>query len=191
MLTKQNIPNLLTYARVAAVPAALFIATVMPGLRQLMFWIFLLAAITDFFDGYLARKWNAVSATGALLDPIADKLLVAVALLYLLEYTNAPIGAVGIILCRELYIAGLREFLAKRQIDLPVSRGGKWKTALQLSAITLLLATVANYPMPYLRVGEVMINAWNVGVILLWVSALLALSSAFSYTRSAVRSIRI
>ncbi|PZP87212.1 MAG: CDP-diacylglycerol--glycerol-3-phosphate 3-phosphatidyltransferase [Azospirillum brasilense] len=189
MLTKQNIPNLLTYARVAAVPAALFIATVMPGLRQLMFWIFLAAAITDFFDGYLARKWNAVSATGALLDPIADKLLVAVALLYLLEYTNAPIGAVGIILCRELYIAGLREFLAKRQIDLPVSRGGKWKTALQLSAITLLLATVANYPMPYLRVGEVMFNAWNVGVILLWVSALLALSSAFSYTRSAQRSL--
>jgi len=189
MLTKQTIPNLLTFARVAAVPAALFIATAMPGQRATMFWIFLLAAITDFFDGYLARKWNATSATGALLDPIADKLLVAVALLYLLEYTMAPIGAVGIILCRELYIAGLREFLAKRQIDLPVSRGGKWKTALQLAAITLMLAALSGYALPYLTLSGLRFDAWNVGVILLWVSALLALSSAFSYTRSALRSL--
>lgn len=187
-MTKQNIPNLLTFFRVAAVPVMLVLASAYPGERQLIFWLFIAASLTDFFDGYLARKWNAVSPLGTLLDPIADKLLVAVVLLYLMEYTTAPIGAVGIILCREIYIAGLREFLALRNITLPVSRGGKWKTALQLVAIALLLLAIS-YATPFVLINRAyLLNAWNLGVILLWASAILSLVSAAEYTRGALKS---
>ena len=189
-MTKQQIPNLLTAFRVAAVPVVLVLAAMFPDQRQIIFWVFLAASVTDFFDGYLARKWNAVSPLGTLLDPIADKLLVAVVLLYLMEYTTAPIAAVGIILCREIYIAGLREFLALRSITLPVSKGGKWKTALQLAALTLLLLSIA-YATPFLLInGTYLLNAWNLGVILLWVSAVLSLLSAADYTGKAIRTIR-
>lgn len=187
MLTKQNIPNLLTYVRVAAAPVVLLLAAMYPSERQAIFWIFGTAAVSDLVDGYLARKWNAVSALGTLLDPIADKLLVTVVLLYLMEYTTAPIGAIGIILCREIYIAGLREFLAQRNVKLPVSQGGKWKTAVQLIAISLLLLGIS-YPSPYLLVNQnILLNAWNIGVILLWVSAIMALVSAADYTRKAIK----
>lgn len=190
MISKQDIPNLLTFFRVAAVVVVLVVAALFPAQRQLVFWMFAAASITDFFDGYLARKWNAISPLGTMLDPIADKLLVAVVLIYLLKFTTAPVGAVAIIICREIYIAGLREFLALKKIALPVSKGGKWKTALQLIALTLLLASVA-YPMPYALVhDQYLISAWNVGMILLWISAILSLVSAIGYTQSAVRSLR-
>lgn len=174
-MDKRAIPNLLTFFRVLAVPAALTIAVGFPAWHTALFWLFLAAAVTDFFDGYLARKWQAISPLGTLLDPVADKLLVAVILLYLVEYTIAPLGAVAVIILRELYIAGLREFLASRGASLPVSAGGKWKTALQLAAIACLLATLA-YRLPYL---------WNGGIILLWLSALLSLFSAVGYSRKA------
>lgn len=189
MLSKTKIPNLLTCFRVVAVLAALFVTAFFPAYRHAVFWLFVLASLTDFFDGYLARKWHAVSPLGTMLDPIADKLLVAVVLIYLLKFTSAPVGAVAIIICREIYIAGLREFLALRHITLPVSRGGKWKTALQLIALTLLLLSVT-YPTPYMLVAsQYLLSAWNVGMILLWVSALLSVVSAASYTRSALRSL--
>lgn len=188
-MQKENIPNALTFFRVAIVPIALIVAAAFPEQRQLMFWLFGTAAVTDLADGYLARKWNAVSALGTMLDPIADKLLVAIMLLYLQEYTKAPLAAVAIIICREIYIAGLREFLALRQIALPVSQGGKWKTTVQLLALTFLLVSIA-YPTPYLRVGEFLFNSWNLGVVLLWLSAILAITSAFDYTRKAMPSLR-
>lgn len=188
-MNKQHIPNLLTFFRVAVVPLVLVLAAMYPGERQAIFWLFVAASLTDFFDGYLARKWNAISPLGTMLDPIADKLLVTVVLLYLMEYATAPIAAVGIILCRELYIAGLREFLALRNIALPVSKGGKWKTAVQLIAITLLLLAVS-YATPFLVINQqFLLNAWNIGVILLWVSAMMALLSAVNYTRAALRGL--
>ncbi len=162
MLTKRRIPNALTFLRIAAVPLVLFIALRAPEQKAALFWIFLLAAATDFLDGYLARKWNATSPFGAMLDQIGDKLLVATLLLYLVVVHNpcaiamdrfghvAPRGIIHfdslflpaiVIILRELYVSGLREFLALRRIALPVSRLGKYKTAGQMLGIGLLLCS--------------------------------------------------
>jgi cardiolipin synthase (CMP-forming) len=176
MLRRQNIPNLLTGARVAAVPLCLAVILLNPADKALtLFWIFVAACLTDFLDGYLARKWDAMSPVGTLLDPIADKLLVALMLIYLLTVLGSDLFVpVVVILVRELYISGLREFLAARQIKLPVSRGGKLKTALQMVAIAALLS-----PLPALP-----------GVALLYLSAVLALSSAVAYTRASWKHLR-
>jgi len=144
-----------------------------------LFWIFLLASLTDFFDGYLARKWNVTSPFGAMLDPVADKLLVALMLLYLLGEYSLPLFPVALILLREIYISALREFLSARGIALPVSKGGKWKTALQMLAITALLCSLA-YDIP---------TAWHIGAIALWIAAVLACTSAAQYTRAAWKHI--
>lgn len=178
MLTRQQIPNLLTFARVAAVPLCLALMILFPHARAALLIVFVIAAITDFFDGYLARRWNATSRLGALLDPIADKLLVALMLLYLAVLNLAAFLPVVIILLRELYVAGLREFLANQQISLPVSSGGKWKTALQMLAITLLLAQDAFPSIAHLS---------TLGTPLLYASALLALTSAIRYTRASLK----
>lgn len=180
MFTKQNIPNLLTFARVLAVPVALGLAVFLPGYVHVLLWLFVAASLTDFLDGYLARKWNVTSALGTFLDPVADKLLVAVVLLYLVKYTVAPLLAIGLIIAREIYIAGLREFLALRSIPLPVSKGGKWKTALQLLAITLALFGMAYQVQP----------VWNAGMVVLWIAAALAVISAAQYTRAAIKQLR-
>ncbi|MDX2095593.1 MAG: CDP-diacylglycerol--glycerol-3-phosphate 3-phosphatidyltransferase [Alphaproteobacteria bacterium] len=186
MFSRQQIPNLLTFARVAAVPVCLLLMLAAPAWNAALLWIFIAAALTDFLDGYLARRWQAVSPLGALLDPVADKLLVALMLLYLLWDAAAASPAalfppVVVILLRELYIAGLREFLANRQISLPVSRGGKWKTALQMLAIALLLARGAYGDLP----------PWTeLGLPLLYASALLALTSAASYSRASLKHLR-
>lgn len=177
MLARARIPNYLTFARVAAVPVCLVLMLVAPQHVAALLWIFIAASLTDFLDGYLARKWNVVSALGALLDPIADKLLVALMLIYLTTqpaFSAVIFAPVAIILLRELYISGLREFLAKRSISLPVSSGGKWKTAMQMIAITLLLAHPV-YPAMVPAIA---------GVVLLYLSALLAFTSALQYTRA-------
>lgn len=178
MLTKQQIPNLLTYARVLAVPLALGLMLSGCGPWPLLV-IFAAASLTDFLDGYLARKWNVVSAIGAMLDPLADKLLVALMLLYLLTHSDVPLLPVAVILLREIYIAGLRESLALRSIPLPVSSGGKWKTALQMVAIIVLLGSMSLH----------LAGLWMPGVVLLYGSALLAFTSAYGYTRAAARAL--
>jgi CDP-diacylglycerol--glycerol-3-phosphate 3-phosphatidyltransferase len=188
MIARQQIPNLLTFARVLAVPATLVVMLTARFLHPALFWIFLFASLTDFMDGYLARKWKAESALGALLDPIADKLLVGLLLLYLLsvggmgiEATTHPLFIpVVVILLREIYISGLREFLAARGYTLPVSKAGKLKTALQMIAILLLLA-------PGVFGGTAMIMA---GYVLLCVAALVAFVSAALYTRAALKLMR-
>lgn len=199
---RARIPNLLTFARVLAVPVCLVIILAHPrwGYTALL-WIFVTASLTDFLDGYLARKWNAVSAVGALLDPIADKLLVALMLIYLLMIKGAALMApVAIILLRELYISGLREFLATRNITLPVSKGGKLKTATQMAAIILLLTELSmnppgqiNFPCQLVaRATELTTScieqpiilhlAKEAGLPLLYAAALLALVSGLHYT---------
>jgi CDP-diacylglycerol--glycerol-3-phosphate 3-phosphatidyltransferase len=191
MIKKHQIPNLLTFIRVAAVPLALIITTLAPGKAFWLLLIFAVAAVTDFLDGYLARRWNAVSPLGAMLDPVADKLLVALMLIYLLKYPLMPVLLVALLLLRELYISGLREYVAQRGLTLPVSSGGKWKTALQLIAITALLATVSLPPGAPIFYGfgtqDVL---WNGGMSLLWASALLSLISAMGYTRRAIAQLR-
>ncbi len=181
MLTKQNIPNLLTFLRIACVLAILVITVAFPAQGMALLWIFVAAALTDFLDGYLARKWNAVSPLGTLLDPVADKLLVAMVLVFLAKYTVAPVFAIALLILRELYVSGLREFIAARGGSLPVSKGGKWKTAVQLIAITVMLTAIA-YSLP--------VNVWLSGVTLLWLSAVLSIISAVRYTRAALRTAR-
>lgn len=179
MLTRASIPNLLTFARVATVPLCLTLMVMQPSCHNpALFWIFIIASLTDFLDGYLARRWNAVSPLGTLLDPIADKLLVALMLLYLLSATGPVLLLpVALIMLRELYVSGLREFLASRRIALPVSRGGKWKTTLQMLAIAFLLAGLGwgNAPLAP--------QALLVGNILLYAAAALAVTSAVNYSR--------
>jgi cardiolipin synthase len=174
MIAKERIPNLLTYARAGAVPLSLLLM-VSGDYPLALFWIFVLASITDFLDGYLARRWNCTGRIGAMLDPIADKLLVALMLIYLLHRYELPLLPVALILLREIYISGLREFLGGHGVTLPVSTGGKWKTALQMLAIATLIGSLA-YGLE---------DAWTVGLGALWISAFLAIHSAVRYTLAA------
>ena len=134
-------PNLLTGARILAIPAMIG-AFYIPG--DFGKWatcaIFTIAAITDYFDGYLARSLSMQSPLGRMLDPIADKLLVGAAILMLVHFDRSPILPALVILCREILVSGLREFLAEVRVGLPVSRLAKWKTGVQMTAIGFLLA---------------------------------------------------
>jgi len=138
-----SLPNILTYGRILAIPAlvACFFITADWG-RWLAMWIFIAAGVSDFLDGYLARAWQQQSALGKMLDPIADKLIVAAALLMLAaDQTIAgwSLWAGVIILCREILVSGLREFLSTLNVSVPVTKLAKWKTMLQMVAIGFLL----------------------------------------------------
>ena len=141
MLT--SLPNLLTLSRILAIPglvALLFFDA--PLYRWLACGLFVLAAVTDYFDGYFARTMGQISAFGRFLDPIADKLFVAAALLMLVHaerVSELSVLAVLVILCREILVSGLREFLAGTAISLPVTWLAKWKTGLQMVAIAVLI----------------------------------------------------
>ncbi len=177
-----SLPNLLTYGRILAVPAVAF-CFYFEGTtpRWIALGIFIVAAITDFFDGYLARAWQQQSALGRMLDPIADKLLVSVSLLML-----AADGTIGgwslvaaiIILCREILVSGLREFLAELQVSVPVTKLAKWKTTVQLVAIAVLLAGPAGDTIfPYTTLT---------GLTALWIAAVLTLYTGYDYFRAGI-----
>lgn len=174
-----SIPNLLTLARVFVIPV--FIAAFwLEGTTAnwVAFSIFAFASVTDFFDGYLARRLNEVSAFGRFLDPIADKLLVAAALLMLVELrtiNGIHILPAVVILCREIVVSGLREYLAEVQISIPVSQLAKWKTAAQMIAIAVLLVGAAG---PF--------GTLTVGLALLWISAVLTIITGYDYLRAGV-----
>jgi cardiolipin synthase len=190
------LPNLLTYGRVIAVPA-MVLAYYLEGFvgHWLSLAIFVAASITDFFDGYLARVWKLQSAIGRLLDPIADKLLVATALMLLVS--DRTIGgwsllAALIILTREIFVSGLREFLAELRVSVPVSRLAKWKTTMQMVAIALLLVGPAGneiFPtvMFMTPIGTYLGLITYVGLTLLWISALVTLYTGYDYFRAGLR----
>jgi cardiolipin synthase (CMP-forming) len=139
----KNLPNILTIFRILIIPILIY-SFYIPGLfsNLIVAALFLLASITDFFDGYFARLFKAQSNFGRCLDPIADKLLIAVAIIMLIHFGNKNIIitlAGLIIICREILISGLREFLSSINISIPVSRLSKYKTGFQMIAITLLL----------------------------------------------------
>ncbi len=147
-----SLPNLLTYARIVAIPvvvACMYWQAILQGglwLRWVALALFIAAAITDFFDGYLARSWDQQSKLGRMLDPIADKLLVASCLLMLAADETIKgwsLFAAIIILCREILVSGLREYLAELRVSVPVTQLAKWKTTLQLVAIGFLLCGAA------------------------------------------------
>jgi cardiolipin synthase len=171
-----TLPNILTIARILAVPALLGVFTVEgPVARWIVVGLFVAASLTDYLDGWIARTWALESEFGRVMDPIADKLLVAAALLLLLSAENTPLIAVGLILLREILISGLREGLAGRLV-LPVSRLAKCKTASQMIAITVLLIG------PLADTGGALPIA---GECLLWVAAALTWITAFDYLRTA------
>ena len=140
-----SLPNILTYARVAAVPlvAGFLFWPQEPWARWTALAIFIAAGISDFFDGYLARAWSQQSSLGRMLDPIADKLLVSAAILMLAAsqtISGLTLCAAIVILCREILVSGLREYLAELRVALPVTAVAKWKTAAQFSALAFLIA---------------------------------------------------
>ena len=183
---KIKIPNYLTIGRIIIVPFFV-IAFYLPGLfgDLLPFALFVIASFTDFLDGVLARMYKEESRLGELLDPIADKIIVATALI-LLVMDNTIKGfeviAAIIILTREILISGLREFLAKGKIKLPVSNLAKLKTFLQMFAISLLLLGETGNKI--LNFQDY--NAQTIGIILLWLSAFLTLFMGYEYLRKGI-----
>lgn len=178
-----SLPNLLTYGRIAAVPAVVAVLYFVPGDagRIAAFGLFALASITDWLDGYLARVWEQQSELGRMLDPIADKLLVGAVLMMLVfdrTIAGAGIFAAIIILTREILVSGLREFLAELNVKVRVSQLAKWKTAFQMVALGALILGPAVEPgVPNVVLG---------GMVLLWVAALLTIWTGYDYLKAAV-----
>jgi cardiolipin synthase len=190
------LPNILTYARIAAVPAVvacMYWQQILQGglwLRWVALAIFIAAAITDFLDGYFARMWGQQSSFGRMLDPIADKLLVASCLLMLAaDYTinGWTIWAAIVILCREILVSGLREYLAELRVSVPVTQLAKWKTTVQLVAIGFLLAGPAGDGVVGTMFGRTTPVITEAGIGLLWLSALVTLYTGWDYFRAGVR----
>jgi len=181
-----SVPNLLTYGRVAAVPVVvgcLFWSEI-ALMRWVALGIFIAAGISDFLDGYLARMLSQQSALGQMLDPIADKLLVAAVLMMLVaDHTifSYSLGAAIVILCREILVSGLREFLAELKVSVPVTRIAKWKTTLQLIALGFLIAGPAG--------DAVLPRTTQIGLILFWCSALLTLYTGWDYLRAGIKHV--
>jgi cardiolipin synthase len=182
------LPNLLTYARIVAVPAVvacLYWQDILHGgiwLRWVALVIFIAAGVTDILDGYFARSWGQQSSFGRMLDPIADKLLVSSCLLMLAangEIRGWSLWAAIVILCREILVSGLREYLAELNVRVQVTQLAKWKTTLQLVAIGFLVLGKA---------GDAVVPIVTpIGLSLLWLSALLTLYTGWDYFRAGIR----
>jgi len=174
-----NLPNILTLSRIALIPVmvALFYWPSKEA-NWILVTLFLYASITDFLDGFIARQRSQISTLGRFLDPLADKLLVSAVLLMLVG-ENRIIGInlipAVIILCREILVSGLREFLANFQQKIPVSYLAKWKTVFQMVALLALLSGVS--------------PIMHVGIATLWIAALLTLISGYDYLRHSMRHI--
>lgn len=177
-----TIPNFLTMLRILAIPG------IVCSLYTQSFWgdwiafgFYAAACITDFFDGYIARAMRQISMVGRFLDPIADKLLVSTVLISyvglgrLVGWNLIP---VILIVCREIFISGLREFLADYQIRMPVSQLGKWKTAAQMLALGFFMV-YPSAPQEWVT--------YEIGLSLLWISTLITLWSGAAYMISALR----
>ena len=179
-------PNYLTIGRIIIVPIFVF-TFYLPGFYGdiLPFALFVIASFTDFLDGLLARIYKEESKLGELLDPIADKIIVATALILLVmdnTIKNYEVIAAIIILTREILISGLREFLAKGKIILPVSNLAKLKTFLQMFSISLLL--LGDTGNRILNFQDY--NSQTIGIILLWLSAFLTLYTGYDYLRKGI-----
>jgi CDP-diacylglycerol--glycerol-3-phosphate 3-phosphatidyltransferase/cardiolipin synthase len=179
------LPNVLTCARILAVPALGWVFLVLEGDRRrwVALAIFVAACLTDWLDGYLARAWNQQSTLGRMLDPIADKLLVGITLLLLVHdqtIAAASVWAALIILAREILVSGLREFLAELNVKVHVTQLAKWKTTLQMFALGVLIAGPAG--------DRLVAGVTAAGTALLWVSALLTLWTGYGYLSAAIRS---
>ena len=176
------LPNLLTMSRIVAIPLILVLLYFDGSFwRWLACGIFTAACITDYLDGYLARSRSQVSDLGRFLDPIADKLLVAAVILILVaerRLAGWTVLPALIILCREILVSGLREYLAGLNVSVPVSQLAKWKTVLQMIALGFLI------------VGDGVLPSWPValiGEIGLWIAAALTLLTGYDYLKAGLR----
>ena len=183
---KLKIPNILTIGRIIIVP--IFVVTFfIPGLfgDLIPFFLFVIASFTDYLDGLLARLFKEESKLGELLDPIADKILVAAALILLVmngTIKNYEVIAAIIILTREILISGLREFLAKGRITMQVTSLSKLKTFIQMTSIAILLTGESGNKI----INFQDYNAQTVGIILLWLSSFLTLYTGYDYLRKGI-----
>ena len=174
-----SLPNMLTLSRILAIPIVVA-SFYVPGdyARWFACALFSAAGVTDWLDGHMARRWAQQSDFGRFLDPIADKLLVAATLFMLTATDRLSSGAflpALVILCREILVSGLREYLAELRVGLPVSKLAKWKTAIQMVAIGVLIVGDA---------GPTLLPVAAIGEMLLWVAALLTLVTGYDYVRA-------
>jgi cardiolipin synthase len=177
MLT--STPNLLTVSRIGCIPLLVAMFYVDGDwARYVACAIFAIAATTDYVDGYLARNWQQQSLFGRWLDPVADKLLVASAVVMLVGFDGAPLLPSLIILLREITVSGLREYMAEVSVGLPVSRLAKWKTAVQMAAIGFLLVGDA---------GPAWLPVEAIGWWGLWLAAVLTLVTGWDYLQAGLR----
>ena len=185
-------PNYLTIIRIAIIPlVAIFLFINMDWSRWFACLLYFIACISDFFDGYIARTTGQTSALGRFLDPVADKLLIATIIIVLIAMggENEGLSALNaiagiIIVLREITVSGLREYLAEIKISVPVSSLAKWKTAFQMLSLGFLI--VGNTSAKWLTITE-FIPATDVGVVLLWISAILTIITGQDYLRSGIK----
>lgn len=180
---KKDIPNYLTYFRIAVIPALMLVFFLPVSYAgnwgyYLSALLFAIAGITDYLDGYAARIWQAQSNIGRFLDPIADKLLVATALILMVSVRRADLLPAIAIVCREILVSGLREYLAEIRIGVPVSKLAKFKTAAQMAAIFLLLLGAG---------APDWLPAEELGRFLLWIAAILTLITGYAYLKTGMK----
>ena len=215
-----TLPNILTVLRLLAAPgvAVMFLYFARPWADWFALALFAVAAVTDWFDGYIARAWKQESKFGAMLDPIADKAMVVIALLVICGFSGMDpwiLLPATLIMFRETFVSGLREFLGDTAGTLKVTRLAKWKTAAQMTAIAVLFSTGAfehYFGMQTIGMDEGIIAAifdgqiedelgivwkyygaiysWWIGIILLWLAMVLTLLTGWDYFRKSMPHLR-
>jgi CDP-diacylglycerol--glycerol-3-phosphate 3-phosphatidyltransferase len=190
-----NLPNYLSFARILMVPILVVVlltrVTNHEVIGVLVFWV---AAFTDLLDGYLARRWKQVTTLGKLLDPLADKLLVAGALISLVELDLAPAWMTFLILAREMAVTGLRGIASEEGFTIAAEGLGKWKLGAEIAAISCLILgpkldswmyawTHLDMFRLFIRLPRPFSFFWGMGVLLLWLAMILAICSGISYFR--------
>ena len=176
-----NFPNLLTSFRILLIPVFIILFLVPDSTRSMLAAVvFLVAALTDLLDGYLARKWQQVTKLGKLLDPVADKLLVLAALILLVDFQRVEAWLVIILIGREIAMTGLRAIASTDGIVIPAEKTGKYKFFLQATAIVLL---ILNYKVPF------NFSLW--GNVMLWISMILAVVSMVQYAINYVSQLQM
>jgi len=179
-----NAPNLITLARIAMVPVFLYLLYYEN--RRNSFWaaiIYAVCALTDWFDGWLARVSDRVTTLGKFLDPLSDKVIVLSALVMLVKLGRVPVWVVVIIVAREFLISGLRTIAASEGLLISASQGGKWKTSLQLSGIICLMLHY-HFGIDY-GFGRVLVTDFHaVGLVVLYLSLGPSIASAVEYVRA-------
>lgn len=183
-----NLPNILTLARVAAIP--LLVIIMVSATREAGFWaaaLFAAAAVTDFIDGWLARRWGVVTVLGKFLDPLADKLIVMAALIMLIPHGRVPAWAVFLLLAREIIVTGLRSIASSEGIVIDASDLGKAKTIYQMVAILGLMLHYDYYWFFGVRSELLHVNMHNFGIFFFSIALVLTLWSGFDYLQKFFR----